>query len=1378
MPRRSNTDARESAVRFVLHTLGSLEGVSETASGDRLGRFGPGKPLSLLVYLAHSPNAGAPRDHLVELLWSDVDPDAARHALRQTIWYIRRTLGDGVLATDGDVVRLAASCDSDALDFLHAVDAHDEEQALGLYQGDFLPGLAIPGGAEFERWADLERLRMRAIFTRTSEARVLHFLARGEARLALPVARRARDVDPFDERVWRRLLEVYIALNDVVGAASEADALERLWQSEDREVDTATRNLIRRARNQSASKGDSSGGDGTTTLVAALVGRVAEFATLTGAWDDVQRDGRARHLHVTAPAGLGKTRLLSDFRARLRASRSRVVFVRANPGERSLPYSLIATLAQALAELPGAAAIAPAAASVLVRLNPALSSHFPEASASGDEAEPLRRRVVAVRELAVAVSDERPVSLLVDDLHWADRESLAVLTAITGNFGGARVLLVTSARGHARQWFAHEPRELALQPLDPRGVTELVSSLGQLPDEPWAEQFPILLLSATAGSPLLVLETLQLAMERDLLRITQGRWECLDPASLLALLSGANPLGQRIGQLDDVSRQLLVLLSASGVPCSTHTLAEASSLAPERAEALLQALEVRGLAQRAGDHWVPAHDEIAASMLATLSAVAVSRAQLAVARAVVSDPAADLGALRLAAELLVASGESGELAELFARFTRTREASGVHATSEEHLRALVGGTLPNTSRQHLLHIGRWRRLGSLRWIVAAALLLGAGSAFAWWRGERAPAIAVHLVGIETDSATVEPLTLDLPASLDLGVESIELSTVGEHSRLPALNGARDLIPSPDGRGWYAKKTFGDDGGDDLVFVSRDGTIRRLDHSAGDDSPAVASPDGALLALSTSRFSTTMRVMTGILSIKARTVTPMHPAVGKESPIAWHADGGHLLVEEHGDNATVRDAACVYGVDGVLLRCLSGWRAIDWGPGPEFLAIDDSADRTLASIDVATGRVRAHCAHVQSAWVSPDDALVLVKGERAGWDGGVYWLAPMASPCAGAVLLHRGNPVRALQAYWDVLEPVARWVDQVVVHTPDTLTSIAPVRLSTSGRTRDGRATAPTFVRWTSLDDSVATVTLDGLLIPRANGAARIVASLGGWRADTARVVVARRAASLQSRTVWSSDSALAAWYVYGTPRPVRRAMQGHDVLSLNGDSSFSSGIRLRTVLSAKNGLTVRIRERLTVTADQWQTFSVTLGSATADSMWQAWDLSTGPTPAVANATLTCGFSVPGGEGRAARTRMNLTDNSSYSAADAPKQLIDGRWAWIELQVLPDGRCGAAVDGTPVGITRSRQPVGRAVELLISGYAHRTLSLIDTVEVYRGVLHPEWWTALDARRMEPSVTAAPAPGRSSLPSTAVAVRGRAAPPAAAPHAADTRPVHRR
>ncbi len=342
-----------------------------------------------------------------------------------------------------------------------------------------------------------------------------------------------------------------------------------------------------------------------------------------------------------------------------------------------------------------------------------------------------------------------------------------------------------------------------------------------------------------------------------------------------------------------------------------------------------------------------------------------------------------------------------------------------------------------------------------------------------------------------------------------------------------------------------------------------------------------------------------------------------------------------------------------------------------------------------------------------------------------------------------------------------------------------------MRLSVTGRSRDGNSRVPALVRWTSLDSSVAVTTVDGLLIPRANGIARVVASAGGWRADTTRVVVARRAATLSSRTTWTADSSLAPWFVFGTPQPARRVWQGRQVLSLNGDSSYTSGIRLRRSYRVHNGLALRVRARIAVTANQWQNVNVDLQAAVPDSVWEAWDKSTGAEPQSGNTSLSCAIGFPGGEGSDARTRLSVSAAffSSNSLA-APTRLLEGRWVWLEVQLLPDGRCGMAVDGTPMQLTQDRQPVGRMVEVRIHGYSHRTLTLVDTVETYEGVLHPEWWSALEALRMQaesdgaaPNVatapragpTASPAPGRSSRPSAAGAARGRAALPAAVPPA---------
>ena len=88
---------------------------------------------------------------------------------------------------------------------------------------------------------------------------------------------------------------MHLAARDVVAAATEADAFEHLWQSEERELEAASRTLLRRARNTVGTHADA--GSESTTIAAALVGRATEFATLTAAWDELQRTGRSLRFH-------------------------------------------------------------------------------------------------------------------------------------------------------------------------------------------------------------------------------------------------------------------------------------------------------------------------------------------------------------------------------------------------------------------------------------------------------------------------------------------------------------------------------------------------------------------------------------------------------------------------------------------------------------------------------------------------------------------------------------------------------------------------------------------------------------------------------------------------------------------------------------------------------------------------------------------------------------------------------------------------------------------------------------------------------------------------------------------------------------------------
>jgi len=345
-----------------------------------------GKPLGLLIYLALSPGHTATREHMIDLLWADSEPDGARHALRQAIWFLHQRIGAQAIVASNTDLTLARPIDSDRDAFVAAIERRDFEDAVELYHGDFLPGFAAPGGADFEHWADLERDRLRLMFHRVAETVVRDWLSRGRLRKARQLAARVRDQHPNDEGAWRLLLEALLAANDSVQVELEAEALERLLQEDGRVPEPSTSAMLLLAR-----RGARVEDTARPSIRAELIGREEEFSAILTGWE-AARQSTGRQIHIVGAPGLGKTRLLSDVHARLRASGAQVVVVRASPGDRSVSYALAADLALAVAALPGAAGISSGSASALVGLNPSLSVRYSAEPDRAADGEALRRR--------------------------------------------------------------------------------------------------------------------------------------------------------------------------------------------------------------------------------------------------------------------------------------------------------------------------------------------------------------------------------------------------------------------------------------------------------------------------------------------------------------------------------------------------------------------------------------------------------------------------------------------------------------------------------------------------------------------------------------------------------------------------------------------------------------------------------------------------------------------------------------------------------------------------------------------------------------------------------------------------------------------------
>src|SRR5262245_12674261 len=134
-----------------------------TLEGDRgpiAGRSAQRRRLALLALLAVS-RRGLSRDKLIGYLWEESEMEKARRLLSESVYVIRKSLGEDALLANGDDLRLSPTVVwSDVAEFGDALQAGDDRRAAELYAGPLLDGFFISEATEFEQWLDRERDRL------------------------------------------------------------------------------------------------------------------------------------------------------------------------------------------------------------------------------------------------------------------------------------------------------------------------------------------------------------------------------------------------------------------------------------------------------------------------------------------------------------------------------------------------------------------------------------------------------------------------------------------------------------------------------------------------------------------------------------------------------------------------------------------------------------------------------------------------------------------------------------------------------------------------------------------------------------------------------------------------------------------------------------------------------------------------------------------------------------------------------------------------------------------------------------------------------------------------------------------------------------------
>jgi DNA-binding SARP family transcriptional activator/lipopolysaccharide biosynthesis regulator YciM len=202
-----------------------LFGVPTLAHDDgRLvgGRASQRHRIALLALLARAPS-GYTRDKLLSLLWPESDAERGRNLLNESIYVLRRALGEEVILSNGDDLRLGlGSLTVDVSQFEESLDRGELARAVEIYVAPFMDGFFLTRSGEFERWLDRER---EALATRVRQA--VESLAavaddRGDAAGAVILWRRLLTESPLDARLVLRLMQSLVAAGNRAGALEQA----------------------------------------------------------------------------------------------------------------------------------------------------------------------------------------------------------------------------------------------------------------------------------------------------------------------------------------------------------------------------------------------------------------------------------------------------------------------------------------------------------------------------------------------------------------------------------------------------------------------------------------------------------------------------------------------------------------------------------------------------------------------------------------------------------------------------------------------------------------------------------------------------------------------------------------------------------------------------------------------------------------------------------------------------------------------------------------------------------------------------------------------------------------------------------------------------